>query len=139
MQTPAPSPSPAPEGAETSFRRARVGLALSLLASWLLMLSPLPYSLATGATAVVAGYFLVRVVIGSWRRGRRGTVVVAALFGVPAVALMVLSTVISALFYGPMIELQECRSQAITSQARAACDQQSQESVAQWIGGLLGG
>jgi len=132
-------PAPEPSASATAYRRALGGLTISLLASWVLMMSPLPYALLAGVTGLVAGVFLVLVAIRGWREGRRTTAVIALVFGLPAVGMMLLSSLTSAIFYQPMVEMQECRQSAITEQARAECEQQAQQSVSGWIGRLVGG
>lgn len=110
-------------------------LTVLMLASWLLSMAPLPYSLFSGLTALGALGVLVPVVLQAFRRGRRGMAVFAAVIGVPATLMIVTGAVVSLLFYGPMAELQECRAAAITERAQAQCDAQVQESVAGWLAG----
>lgn len=133
-----PKPAPGPSASSTAYRRALGGLTLSLLASWVLMVSPLPYALLAGVTGLVAGVFLVLVAIGGWREGRRTTALIALLFGLPAVGMMLLSSLTSVLFYQPMLELQQCREAAITEHARTLCEEQAQDSVAGWLSRLAG-
>ena len=120
--------------------RRRVGaLALSLLASWLLMLMPLPVSLLAGVTGLVSLVLLVLVVVQSVRDGRWSMVVIGAFLGLPATLMIVAGAVLSALFYGPLADLEECRSTAITEQARVGCDAEAQNSMVDWLSGVLGG
>jgi hypothetical protein len=127
------------DGATTRHRRLLGGLTLSMLASWLLMVSPLPYSLFAGVTGLVGLVLLVLLSVHSFRAGRRGTAVLAVLVGVPATLLIVTGSLLSLLFYGPMAEIEECRATAITEQAAAECDAQAQESMATWLSGMMGG
>ncbi|MGY5766181.1 hypothetical protein ACXET9_13390 [Brachybacterium sp. DNPG3] len=129
------------DGATPSPRRIRLlgALALTMLASCLLTLAPLPLSLVAGATSLATLVLLVPVVIGMVRDGRRGAALGLGVIGTLATGMILLSTLTSALFYGPMHELQECRATAITVQAEAACTEQVQGSVVTWMEGLLGG
>lgn len=133
--------SPGPKQDQASRRRPRLvgGLTLAMLASWLLMLSPLPYSLLSGITGLVALGLLIPVIVLSIRERRYSVAVIGALLGVPATLLIIAGATLSILFYGPMAELEECRSTAITEQARIQCDDAAQGSMAQWISGLFGG
>lgn len=127
------------EASAARHRRLLGALTLMLLASWLLMLAPLPFSLLSGATGLVALVLLIPLIVRSFRAGRRGTAVMAAVIGIPVTALIVLISLVTLLFYGPMSELQECRSTAITERALAQCDAQAQESQVAWLSDLLGG
>lgn len=128
-----------PTPTEKKLRRALAALTVLLLVSWLLMLVGLPLSLLSGVTGVVALVLLVRTVILTLRQGRRGTAVFTAIFGFPAITLIILSALTSALFYGPMLEAQECQRNALTEQARSACDAQVKQSSISWVSQLFGG
>ena len=120
-------------------RRLVGGLVLSLLATWLLLLAPLPYSILSGVTALIALVLLIMLIVRSIAERRLGTAVFAALLGVPATLMIMAIAVLSLVFYAPMIELQECLATALTEQARTQCDAEAQGSMAEWISGLLGG
>lgn len=126
-------------GAAARHRRLLGGLMLTMLASWLLLLAPLPFSLAAGVTGLAALVLLILLAVQSFRQGRRATAVLAVLVGVPATLMIVAGSLLSLLFYGPMAEIEQCRSTAITEQARVLCDAQAQDSTATWISSLLGG
>lgn len=110
-----------------------------MLASWLLLMAPLPFSLAAGVTALVALVLLMLLSVRSFREGRWGMGVIGVLVGVPATLMIVAGSLLSLVFYGPMAEAEECRSAAITEQAQAQCGTEAQESMAGWVSGLLGG
>ncbi|WP_193103434.1 hypothetical protein [Brachybacterium sp. FME24] len=129
---------PGNEGA-ARHRRVLGGLMLTMLASWLLLLAPLPFSLAAGVTGLAALVLLILLAVQSFRQGRRVTAVLAVLVGVPATLMIVAGSLLSLLFYGPLAEIEQCRSTAITEQARVLCDAQAQDSTASWISSLLGG
>ncbi|WP_245822911.1 hypothetical protein [Brachybacterium avium] len=134
------SPSgPSSDRAVTRSRRLTSALILALLASWLLMLAPLPYSLLSGLTGLLALVLLVLLIVRAVRERRVGMAAFGALLGVPAMLLIIGSAVLSAAFYGPVAELEQCRSTAITEQARAECDTAAQGSMADWVSGLFGG
>lgn len=112
---------------------------IALVAAWVLMLLPLPWSLGSGIAGIAALVLLVRMVILAWRDKRPGMALVSAIIGIPAVLTIVLSALMSAVFYGPMLELQECRASAITHQAQDACQESVEGSVVDWLEGLTGG
>lgn len=120
-------------------RRLLGGLTLALLASWLLMIAPLPYSLLAGVTGLVALVLLFPLILRSFKAGRRAMALIAIVVGVPATLMIVGVSLVTALFYGPMSQMQECRASAITERAVAKCDQQAQESMSTWVTDLLGG
>lgn len=125
--------------AAARHRRLVGGLTLALLASWLLMLAPLPFSLLAGVTGLVALVLLFPLVVRSFKAGRRGVAVMAIVVGIPATLMIVGVTLVTALFYGPMSQMQECRASAITEQAMNKCDEQAQESLSTWVTDLVGG
>lgn len=128
------------ESTSTTRQRRLLGaLTLALLASWLLMTAPLPYSLLSGVAGLVAFILLIPLIITAFREGRRGMAIFSAVVGVPATLLIVLGTVTSLLFYGPTAEREECVRTAITERAQSQCTQDAQESMTDWITGLLGG
>lgn len=127
------------EGAARRPRRLLGALVVTMFASWLLLMAPLPFSLAAGITALAALVLLVLVSVQSLREGRWGMAALGVLVGVPATLMIVAGSVISLLFYGPMSEAEECRSTAITEQAQVQCEAEAQNSMAGWISGLLGG
>lgn len=134
------APSPGSSSDQVLARRRRLvsGLTLAMLASWLLMLAPLPFSLFSGLTALVALVLLVMLIVQAVRERRYPLAVIGALVGVPATLLVIAGAVLSIVFYGPMAQLEQCRSTALTEQARVQCDAEAQGSMAEWIGGLLG-
>ncbi|NMA75744.1 MAG: hypothetical protein GX960_00535 [Actinomycetales bacterium] len=119
-------------------RRLAGGLVLAMLASWLLMLSPLPYSVLSGVTGLVALVLLFPLIVQSIKERRYAMAVIGAALGIPATLLVIGGAVVSVLFYGPMAELQECRGVALTEQARVQCDDAVQSSMAQWVSDLFG-
>lgn len=128
------------ESTSTTRQRRLLGaLTIALLASWLLMSAPLPYSLLSGVAGLVAFVLLVPLIITAFREGRRGMAIFSAVVGVPATLLIVLGTVTSLLFYGPTAEREECVRAAITERAQSQCKQDAQESMTDWVTGLLGG
>lgn len=133
--------SPGPTQDQASRRRPRLvgGLTLAMLASWLLMISPLPYSLLSGITGLVALVLLIPLIVMSIRERRYPMAVIGTLLGVPATLLIIAGAAFSALFYGPTAEHQECLSTAITAQAQVQCDDAVQGSMAEWVSGLFGG
>ena len=120
-------------------RRLAGGLVLAMLASWLLMLSPLPYSVLSGITGLVALVLLIPLIVRSFRERRYSMAVISALLGVPATLMVVVGAAVSVVFYGPMAELEQCRSTAITEQARIQCEDAVLDSTAQWVSDLFGG
>lgn len=133
--------SPGPTQDQASRRRPRLvgGLTLVMLASLLLMLSPLPYSLLSGITGLIALALLIALIVRSLRERRYSMAVIGALMGVPATLLIIMGATFNGLFYGPTAEHQECLSTAITEQARVQCNDAVQGSMAEWISGLFGG
>lgn len=125
--------------AASRHRRLVRALLLTMLVSWLLLLAPLPFSLAAGIGALVALVLLVLLAVQSFRQGRPGMAVISLLIGVPATLMITAGSLLSLLFYGPMSEIEECRSTALTEQARVQCDAEAQDSMASWISDLLGG
>lgn len=120
-------------------RRLAGALTLVMLASWFLMLSPLPYALFSGVTGLVALVLLVLLIIRAIRDRRYSMAVLGTLLGIPAMLLIIANASLSAAFYGPMSELEQCRASAITEQARIQCDAGAKGSMAEWVSGLLGG
>ncbi|MGO1283553.1 MAG: hypothetical protein ACTHWF_07505 [Brachybacterium sp.] len=120
-------------------RRLAGGLVLAMLASLLLMLSPLPYSMLSGVTGLVALVLLIPLIVRSFRERRYSMAVISALLGVPATLMVVVGAAVSVVFYGPMAELEQCRSTAITEQARIQCEDAVLDSTAQWVSDLFGG
>ena len=131
--------SPNESTSSTKQRRLLGALTIALLASWLLMMAPLPYSLLSGAAGLVALVLLIPLIVSAFRSGRRGMAIFSAAVGVPATLLIVLGTVTSLLFYGPTAEREECVSTAITERAKSQCTQDMQDSMTDWITGLFGG
>ena len=126
------------ETAAARHRRLVGGLTLALLASWLLMLSPLPYSVLSGVTGLVALVLLFPLIVQSIKERRYAMAVIGAALGIPATLLVIGGAVVSVLFYGPMSELEACSATAITEQARIQCDDAAQGSMAQWVSDLFG-
>ncbi|GAA1489085.1 hypothetical protein [Brachybacterium sacelli] len=120
-------------------RRLLGALVVTMFASWLLLMAPLPFSLAAGVTALIALVLLILVSVQSFREGRWGMAVLGVVVGVPATLMIVVGSLLSVLFYGPMSQVEECRSTAITEQAKAQCESEAQDSMAGWLSGLLGG
>lgn len=123
---------------EKRLRRSLGWLTILLLLSWLLMMSGLPISLLSGVTGLVALILLVRTTILSARAGRRGSAVTAMVFGLPATLMIVVSALMSAVFYGPMAQAEDCQRNALTEQARAACATQIKHSSIAWMSQLFG-
>lgn len=134
----APDPSPVSRSAQ---RRSRLvwTLTAAMVASWLLSLAPLPYSLLAGLTALVALVLLIPLIVQSAKERRVGMVIVGALLGVPVTLVIIAGSVISLAFYGPVAELEQCLSTALTEQARIRCEADAQGSMASWINALFGG
>lgn len=128
-------------GTDAASRHRRVvrALLLTMFVSWLLLLAPLPFSLAAGIGALVALGLLIVLAVQSFRQGRHGMAVLSLLIGVPATLMITAGSVLSLLFYGPMAEVEECRATALTEQARVQCDAEAQDSMATWISDLMGG
>lgn len=121
-------------------RRGLVGgLTLAMLASWLLMISPLPFSLFSGLTALVALVLLIPLIVQSIRERRYSMAVIGALLGVPATLMIITGAVVSIVFYGPMAQHQDCLDTALTEQARVQCQAELPGAMSQWVSGLLGG
>ena len=134
------SSSPRSDGTSGSRHRRRLGaLALTLLASWLLMMMPLPISLLAGLTGLSALVLQVLVVVQSVKDGRWSTAVIGVFLGLPATLMIIAGALLSTLFYTPLAELEDCRATAITEQARVKCDAEAQGSMVEWLSGLLGG
>lgn len=134
------SPSgPSSDRAATRSRRLTGALTVAMLASWLLMLSPLPYSLLSGLTGLVALVLLIVLIVRAFRERRFTMAAFGVLLGVPAMLLIIGGAALSVAFYGPMAELEQCRSTALTEQAQAECDAAAQSSTVDWVSGLLGG
>lgn len=133
------SSGPPTDRSATRSRRLTTALTLSLLASWLLMLSPLPYSLLSGLTGLLALVLLVVLIIRALRARRIGLAAFGLLLGLPALGLIIANAALSGVFYGPMAELEQCRSTAITEQARISCEDAVQSSMVEWLSGLSGG
>lgn len=133
------SPEQTTDKSSAPRRRLAGGLILAMLASWLLMLSPLPFSVLSGATGLVAMVLVILLIVRSVRERRYSMAVIGALLGVPATLMVVAGAAISVLFYGPMAELEQCRAAAITEQARIQCNDAVQGSMAQWVSDLFGG
>lgn len=127
------------EDRRARHRRLVGGLTLSLLATWLLLLAPLPFSILSGLTALVALVLLIILIVRSIAARRLGMALFAALLGVPATLMIMGTAVLSLVFYTPMAELQDCLAAALTEQARAQCNAEAQGSMAQWINDLVGG
>jgi integral membrane sensor domain MASE1 len=135
----APSPDPGSDRTPARRRGLAGGLLLAMLASWLLMLSPLPFSLFSGLTGLLALVLLVPLIVQAVRERRWSMAVIGALLGVPATLMIITGAALSLVFYGPMAELEQCHATAITEQARIQCDDAAQGSMAQWVSGLFGG
>lgn len=110
-----------------------------MLASWLLLAAPLPFSLLSGVTGLVALIALIPIIVQAVRDRRWSLAVVGALFGIPATLMIVIGAALSGLFYGPLSQLEECRSTALTEQARVQCEAEVQGSMADWVSGVVGG
>lgn len=122
-----------------AHRRALGALSFCMLLGWVLLLLPLPWSLGAGIAGLAAAVLLVRATIAAWRIGQQGSAVLTALLGAGAVLVLVGSSALSAVLYGPMHELQQCRRDAITVASRDACDDGAEESTLEWFSSLLGG
>ena len=132
-----------PDSSDETARRRRRGmlgiLTLALLVAWLLMAAPLPYSLGSGLAGLVALVVLIPLIVQTFRIGRHGMAVFTAVIGIPATLLIMMSSALTLLFYGPMSDLEDCRRTAITERAQAQCAQEMQEAGVEWISDLLGG
>lgn len=144
VSTPDPaqhSPRTPEPGGDTLLRRYRrlIGaLTVTMLASWLCMLLPLPWSLLTGLLGIVALVLLVLMMVVAWRAGRRSSLILGVVFGLPASVMLIGSAAVTLLFYGPSQEYQECMASAVTEQARASCESGVRDSTAAWVSRLLG-
>lgn len=132
------SSTPDDSPATTRQRRLLGALTVTLLASWVLMLMPLPYSLLSGAAGLAAFVLLIPLIVSAFRQGRRGMAIFSAVVGVPATLMIVLGTVVSLLFYGPTADREECLRTAITERARTQCMQDAQTSMIDWFSSLTG-
>lgn len=137
---PATTPEQTPETpAGRRYRKALTSLTLALLLSWLFMSFPLPWSLVAGALGVVALVLIGVLAVNAWKDGRRGSMVIAVVFGLPAALMLIANSVVSAVFYGPTQEYQICMTEAMTERAKASCEQNVSDSTMQWVTGLFGG
>ena len=82
---------------------------------------------------------LIPLIVRLFRERRYSMAVISALLGVPATLMVVVGAAVSVVFYGPMAELEQCRSTAITEQARIQCEDAVLDSTAQWVSDLFGG
>ncbi|PMC76286.1 hypothetical protein [Brachybacterium sp. UMB0905] len=123
----------------TRQRRLLGGMVIAMLSAWLLSLASLPWKLLAGAAALVALVLLVMLVVSALRNGRIGTALFAVLLGIPATLLIIAGTGMGIVFYGPMSEYEQCLDTAITERARAACNDQAQNSIIEWFSGVFGG
>ena len=96
------SSGPPSDPAPARRRRLVGGLTLAMLASWLLMLSPLPLSLFSGLTGLVALVLLIVLIVRSLRERRYSMAVIGVLRGVPATLMIIAGATLSVVFYGPM-------------------------------------
>lgn len=138
MNSDSPSDPPS-DRATTRTRRLTSALIVAMLASWLLMLSPLPYSLFSGLTGLVALVLLILLIVRAFRERRFTMAAFGVLLGVPAMLLIIGGAALSVAFYGPMAELEQCRASAITEQAQSECEATAQSSTVDWVNGLFGG
>jgi hypothetical protein len=140
VSSPAPDTDPAsgPPESTRRYRRTLSKLLVALLASWVLMLLPLPWSLLAGIAGIVTGVLLVMLVIAAVRDRRPGMAVLTAVVGLPAVLMIVLGSVTSLVFYGPVSQLEQCRDTALTQQAEDGCQDEVENSVVSWMEGLTG-
>lgn len=120
-------------------RRLVGGLTSAMLLSLLLMLSPLPFSVFAAVPALIALVLLIVLIVRALKEKRFSTVIFSAMLGVPATLMVIGISVLTGAFYGPAAELQECQSTAITVQARAACTEAAEGSMAEWVNGIVGG
>lgn len=138
MNSPDETPQAPEDRIARRYRRSVGALALTLLLSWLLMVAPLPYSLLSGVTGLVALVLAIVMASAAWQQGRRSSAVMALVFGVPAALVLVAGAGFSALFYGPTKEYQDCMATALTEQAVAQCEAGVEDSTASWVTQLLG-
>lgn len=138
MNSDSPSGPPSARSASRP-RRLTTALTVAMLVSGLLSLSPLPYSLFSGLTGLVALVLLIVLIVRAIRDRRYPLAVIGVLLGLPAMALIIGGAALSAAFYGPMAELQQCLGTALTEQAQAECNADAQVSMADWVSGLFGG
>src|SRR5699024_10148688 len=130
---------PPTDRAATRSRRLTSALTLSMLASWLLMLSPLPYALLSGLTGLVALVLLVLLIVRALRGRRLGMAAFGILRGLPALVRSIANGGRSEVVCGPMAELEQYRSSALTEQARIEGEAAVQDSMVNWLSGLGGG
>ncbi len=121
-----------------TYRRTLGRLSIAMLVAWALLLAPLPYALAAGVVGVVVIVLLVQVMTRGWRAGQRGTAVFTAFVGIPACLVLLGSTLLSGIFYGPLHELQECQHDALTEASLTQCREQGTTAITERISALLG-
>lgn len=121
-----------------SRRRLTGWLLVAMLASLLLMSAPLPVAIAAGVTSLVALVLLIVLIVRSIGERRYGMAMIGTLLGVPAMLMVIFGATLNVLFYGPMSELEDCRSTALTEQARVQCESALPDSMAQWVSDLFG-
>lgn len=121
-----------------TYRRTLGRLSIAMLVAWALLLAPLPYALAAGVVGVIVIALLVQVMTRGWRAGQRGTAVFTALVGIPACLALLGSTLLSAIFYGPLHELQECQHDALTEASLTQCREQGTTAITERLSALLG-
>ncbi|MDO5661156.1 MAG: hypothetical protein Q4G40_00530 [Brachybacterium sp.] len=139
MSTPSDPDSTRTERRTRTYRRSLAGLTLSLLGAWLCMMAPLPWTLGMGVFALAAIVFLIRMVIAAWALQRRFAAIGSLVVGVPACLLLLAATTVTAVFYGPMAELEQCQRTAITERAKSSCQAQAEENMSDWLRDFAGG
>ena len=110
---------------EIALARERAKASLPLVAFVLLGLVaislPLPRRFVAVLPLAVATYLSVRLLRSMRDRPTREKVWTALSLGI--IASMLVSLGVQAVFYGPLSAYETCMSEALTSAARASCDQ----------------
>ena len=110
---------------EVALARARAKASLPLVAFVLLGLlaiaMPLPKRFVAVLPLAVATYLSVRLLRTMRDRPVREKIWTALSLGI--IASMLFSLAVQAVFYGPLSAYETCMGEALTSAARASCDQ----------------
>ncbi|MCU1537698.1 MAG: hypothetical protein JWP82_2049 [Humibacillus sp.] len=121
---------------EIALARERAKASLPLVAFVLLGLlaitMPLPRRFVAALPLAVAAYLSVRLLRSMQDRPMREKVWTALSLGI--IASMLVSLGVQAAFYGPLSAYETCMGEALTSAARASCDQLHLSRV---LGGMV--
>ena len=90
-----------------------------------------------GAVAV-ALVLLIVLIVRSIGERRFAMAMFGTVLGVPAMLMVIFGATLNVLFYGPMSELEDCRSTALTEQARVQCESALPDSMSRWVSDLFG-